>query len=94
MGLFCLVFPDRWLDGETQSGKKQQNNFHSFLLAAFDCGALTDPANGAVKLKGGTTYTATAEYSCNTGYTFPTGASVIRRCGVKGWSGSKPSCQG
>ena len=58
---------------------------------ALDCGALSDPANGAVDAADGTKLGATAVYSCDAGYSL-TGAST-RNCLCAGlWSGVEPTC--
>ena len=62
------------------------------ILAAVDCGNLTDPVNGQVTLTG-TTFGQTATYSCNTGYNLVGDSN--RTCQATGnWSGSAPTCQG
>ncbi len=61
------------------------------MTVVVDCGALSNPVNGAANLRRGTTYGQIATYSCNDGY-FLTGVSS-RRCKATGqWSHSAPSC--
>jgi CUB/sushi domain-containing protein len=56
-----------------------------------DCGALTKPMNGAVTTSGGTTYRATASYTCDMGYSVSGAASVT--CQADGtWSAAAPTC--
>lgn len=57
-----------------------------------DCGpAPVAPANGSVSTPGGTSFTATATYSCATGYSLAGEASLT--CLASGtWSGSAPTC--
>ena len=78
--------------------------FTLFLISAFlntflvviyspDCGSLTTPGNGTVKLTeaGTTTYGATATQSCNTG--FDLSGVVIITCGADGnWSDPAITC--
>ena len=55
-----------------------------------DCGALTDPDNGQVSTST-TTYTSTADYTCNTGYNL---VGVNERiCTAAGtWTDGEPTC--
>ena len=56
-----------------------------------DCGALTDPDNGQVSATT-TTYTGTANYTCNTGYNL-VGVDQ-RNCTAAGtWTDGEPTCQ-
>ena len=65
----------------------------SLLLAAVNCGTLTNPANGQVSQTAGTTFGQTATYSCDTGYNLVGDGN--RTCqATGGWSGSSPTCQG
>jgi formylglycine-generating enzyme required for sulfatase activity len=58
---------------------------------AVDCGALTNPANGAVSIPVGTTFGATATYSCDEGYLL-SGGLATRTCGATGSWGTAPTC--
>ena len=63
-----------------------------FFLLVVECGPLTAPSNGNVRLFG-KTHNSVATYSCNGGY-YLTGNSY-RVCWDNGdWSGSVPSCEG
>jgi CUB/sushi domain-containing protein len=56
-----------------------------------DCGGLSAPISGAVDTSAGTTFGASASYSCDPGYGIVGGAS--RMCQADGtWSGSAPTC--
>ena len=56
-----------------------------------DCGPLTDPDNGQVSAAT-TTYTSTADYTCNTGYNL-FGVDQ-RNCTAAGtWTSGEPICQ-
>ena len=63
----------------------------SMHYTVVDCGALTDPNNGQVSATT-TTYTSTANYTCNTGYNL---VGVDQRiCTAAGtWSDGEPTCQ-
>jgi sulfatase modifying factor 1 len=55
-----------------------------------DCGALTAPLDGTVSAPD-TTYSATATYSCDSGYDLS--GSATRTCQASGtWSGTAPTC--
>lgn len=57
-----------------------------------DCGALSNPTNGAVSTASGTTYTNVASYTCNAGYV--RSGSASRTCQADGtWSSTAPTCQ-
>ena len=61
------------------------------LFAAVDCQGLTPPLNGQISYVGGTTFGATATYSCNEGYDLD--GEGIRICESLGeWSGMEPTC--
>ena len=69
-----------------------QKSMFYFFLVAVDCGELMAPENGAVSTSSGTTFTSTATYSCNDGYTL-VGVST-RTCLASGsWSDSAPTCE-
>lgn len=56
-----------------------------------DCGALSDPSNGAVILVTSTTYPSYAYYECDLGYTLS--YTVTRACQLNGtWSYFAPVC--
>jgi hypothetical protein len=56
-----------------------------------DCGGLPAPGQGSVSTAAGTTFGATATYSCEPGYGIVGGAS--RTCQASGnWSGNAPTC--
>ena len=56
-----------------------------------DCGILTPPANGAVSTPEGTTFGATATYSCDAGYTLNGSAATM--CDASGnWTNPPPTC--
>ncbi len=62
------------------------------LLAAVDCGALTDPANGTVDVSI-TTFGSTATYTCETGYNL--NGTADRMCNSSGsWTPGEPLCDG
>ena len=55
-----------------------------------DCGSLTDPDNGQVSATT-TTYTSTADYTCDTGYSL-VGVNQ-RNCTAAGtWTDGEPTC--
>ena len=56
-----------------------------------DCGALTSPANGSVSTPGGTTFGATASYSCEAGYLLNGGSDTLT-CSATGSWGTTPTC--
>ncbi|MBU6161241.1 MAG: SUMF1/EgtB/PvdO family nonheme iron enzyme, partial [Myxococcales bacterium] len=56
-----------------------------------DCGVLTSPANGSVSTPIGTTFGATASYSCDAGYSI-SGGLATRTCGASGSWGTAPTC--
>ena len=60
-------------------------------FAVVDCGMLTDPTNGQVMFMT-TTYTSTADYTCDTGYNL---VGVDQRtCTAAGtWTDGEPTCQ-
>lgn len=58
--------------------------------AAFDCGQLPNPPNGAVDTSTGTTYKSLAVYTCDEGYELL--GEPVRTCGAFAWNGSEPSC--
>ena len=61
-----------------------------YLIVA-DCGFLNDPDNGQVDTSSGTTFSSTATYTCNTGYTLS--SSQSRTCGAdRNWTSTEPSC--
>ena len=65
---------------------------HSFLLhyTVVDCGSLTDPDNGQVSTTT-TTYTSTADYTCDTGYSLV--GMNQRNCTAAGtWTDGEPTC--
>ena len=63
----------------------------SMHYTVVDCGALTDPDNGQVSATT-TTYTSTANYTCNTGYNL-VGVDQ-RNCTAAGtWTDGEPACQ-
>ena len=65
--------------------------FLAFLVVV-DCGNLLAPSNGGVMLSG-TTFTSTATYSCNDGYTLE--GVTARTCLASGsWSDTAPTCTG
>ncbi len=65
------------------------NEFSKRIVA--DCGSLDAPSNGAVDTSAGTTFTMTATYTCNPGYTL-IGANT-RTCGGDGqWTPDAPTC--
>ena len=67
--------------------------FLELLFIPQDCGSLTTPGNGTVKLTeaGTTTYGATATQSCNTG--FDLSGVVNITCGADGnWSDPAVTC--
>ena len=57
---------------------------------AFDCGTLTDPANGMVDVSQGTTLGQVANYTCIGGYQLI--GERTRTCEAGGWSGNAPTC--
>ena len=60
-------------------------------LTVVDCGTLTAPTNGQVMLMA-TTYTSTADYTCDTGYNL-VGVNQ-RTCTSAGtWTDGEPTCQ-
>ena len=63
----------------------------SINYTVVDCEALTDPDNGRVSAPT-TTYTSTADYTCNTGYNL---VGVNERiCTAAGtWTDGEPTCQ-
>ena len=63
----------------------------SMHYTVVDCGSLKDPDNGQVSAAA-TTYTSTADYTCDTGYSL-VGVSQ-RNCTAAGiWSDGEPTCQ-
>ena len=60
------------------------------LYTVVDCGSLTDPDNGQVSTTT-TTYTSTADYTCDTGYSL-VGVNQ-RNCTAAGtWTDGEPTC--
>jgi hypothetical protein len=60
---------------------------------AHNCGAPPAPTRGTVSTTGGTTFGATANYSCTSPFRLsPAGAT--RSCTASGWNGSTPACVG
>ncbi|XP_053398252.1 sushi, von Willebrand factor type A, EGF and pentraxin domain-containing protein 1-like [Mercenaria mercenaria] len=61
------------------------------ICEKIDCGELENPTNGAVNISKGTTFGATASYSCDEGFTLV--GDETRNCGPSGkWSNMKPDC--
>lgn len=59
-----------------------------------DCGPLANPINGNVTLDFGTTYGATAVYSCRDGYYLDATVANTRTCTLDGtWSDSAAVCR-
>ena len=56
-----------------------------------DCGALSNPANGAVDTTSGSTYGEQATYSCNVGYNLVGNAQTL--CKADGNWETAPTCQ-
>ncbi len=65
-----------------------------FFLTVVDCGALLNPANGAVNTSSGTTFMNNAKYTCTTaGYVLV--GDATRTCQSDGeWSSTSPTCAG
>ncbi len=62
----------------------------SFL--AIDCGPLTSPTNGIVRVPG-TQFGNSARYSCSFGFILE--GEAFRACTIDGtWSGEAPVCRG
>ena len=62
-------------------------------LSVVDCGELMAPENGTVSTSPDTTFTSTATYSCNDGYTLE--GVTTRTCLASGsWSDCVPTCTG
>jgi len=67
-------------------------SYHSFFIAAIDCGGLSSPSNGQISVTG-TTFGSMATYSCDPGYTLD--GNTSRTCQSNGqWSSSQLSCNG
>ena len=64
-----------------------------FIPLVINCGCLENPGNGSVSFTD-TTYSSTATYSCNTGYTLTAENEMITCLEVGNWSGSTPTCSG
>ncbi len=62
------------------------------FFTAVNCGALTDPMNGAVDTPSGTTFMNTATYTCDPGYTVMGTTSRICQDNAM-WSSSAPTCE-
>lgn len=76
----CRAFQNMWF-------------LHKFIPSfnlAFDCGPLTDPANGRVSVTS-SLIGGTATYDCDPDFTLDGNAQ--RSCTTTGWSGQDPVCR-
>ena len=64
-----------------------------FFVTVIDCGSLSDPKNGDIKISR-TTFGGKAVYSCDEGHILTHG-NRVRVCQANGqWSGTAPICRG